>query len=63
MKFISIIGLGLIFSAILAVFVMLFWNYAFVGAVDGIKEISYFQAWGIFLLANLIFNSKLRFKS
>lgn len=48
-----LIGLSLLFSFP----VYLLWNGALVGAVDGIKEIGWLQAWGIMLLCGLLFKN------
>jgi hypothetical protein len=45
------IGLGLLF----ALPVMLLWNYCLVDAVDGVKEITWLQAWGLNVLTHLLF--------
>ena len=37
--------------------VMMLWNGCLVGAVDGVKEISWLQAWGIQFLFALLFKS------
>jgi hypothetical protein len=57
---ITIIGLaslvvlmGLLFSLP----VMLLWNYCLVGAMTGINEIGWLQAWGILVLFGLLFKS------
>jgi hypothetical protein len=33
------------------------WNGCLVGAIDGVKEVSWMQAWGIGILFNLLFKS------
>jgi hypothetical protein len=33
------------------------WNGCLVGAVDGVKEITWLQAWGLFVLCNFLFKS------
>lgn len=48
-----VIGLGLLFSLP----VMLLWNWCLVGAVTGVNEISWLQAWGIMVLFGLLFKS------
>lgn len=37
--------------------VMLLWNYCLVPAVTGVNEITWFQAWGLFVLSGLLFKS------
>ena len=36
---------------------MWLWNNALIGAVDGVHEISWLQAWGISILCNFLFKS------
>lgn len=44
---------GLLFSLP----VMLLWNGCLVGAVSGVNEITWLQAWGILILFGLLFKS------
>jgi hypothetical protein len=37
--------------------VMMLWNGCLVGAVDGVKEVTWLQAWGIQFLCALLFKS------
>jgi hypothetical protein len=37
--------------------VMALWNGCFVGAIEGVKEISWLQAWGLQFLFALLFKS------
>jgi hypothetical protein len=37
--------------------VMWLWNNALFGAIDGIKEVTWTQAWGISLLCGILFKS------
>ena len=53
-----LIGLGLLFSLP----VMLLWNWCLVGAVAGVNEISWLQAWGIMVLFGLLFKSSVTTK-
>ncbi len=46
-----IVFLGLLFSLP----VMWLWNGCLVGAVSGVNEISWLQAWGILVLCGLLF--------
>lgn len=48
-----IILVGLIFSLP----VMLLWNYCLVGAVAGVSQIGWLQAWGIMILCAFLFKS------
>jgi hypothetical protein len=47
------------FSFLLALPAMWLWNNALVGAVDGVHEIGWLQAWGISILCNFLFKTKL----
>jgi hypothetical protein len=37
--------------------VMMLWNYCLVGAVAGVSEIGWLQAWGLLLLFSILFKS------
>jgi hypothetical protein len=50
---VMVVAIGLLFSLP----VMLLWNGCLVGAVTGVNEISWLQAWGILVLAGLLFKS------
>ena len=45
--------IGLLFSLP----VMLLWNGCLVGAIAGVNEITWLQAWGILVLCGLLFKS------
>jgi hypothetical protein len=49
------IALAILFGAFLALPVMLLWNYCLVGAVAGVNEITFLQAWGLYILSNFLF--------
>lgn len=53
-----IVLLGLLFSLP----VMLLWNWCLVGAVAGVNEITWLQAWGIMVLFGLLFKSSVTTK-
>jgi hypothetical protein len=60
--FIEVVGkiIGLFAGLLLVSFllswpVMMLWNGCLVGAIDGVKEIGWLQAWGLQILANFIF--------
>ena len=56
----TIIG-GIVFLVFLSLLLSLpawwLWNNALVGAVNGINEISWLQAWGISILCNFLFKN------
>ena len=60
----AIVGLGfaVIFGAIIALPVMWLWNGCLVGALTGVQEIGYLQAWGLFILCNILFKSTAKMK-
>ena len=33
------------------------WNYCLVGAINGVNEVTWLQAWGLSLLCNFLFKS------
>jgi len=43
--------------------VMMLWNLCLVGAVDGVKEVTWLQAWGHQFLVGLLFNSTITKKN
>ena len=49
------IGLGFLLSWP----IMWLWNNALVGAVDGLNEIGWLQAWGINILSGFLFKSSM----
>lgn len=61
MKIISVIGgfiaLIALLSFILSAPIMWLWNGCLVGAVDGVHDITWLQAWGISVLFGLLFKS------
>lgn len=55
----AVVALGaLVFlSFLLSVFVWLLWNGCLVGAVDGVREITWLQSWGLMILCGLLFKN------
>ena len=53
-----VILIGLLFSLP----VMLLWNGCLVGAVSGVNEITWLQAWGLMVLCGLLFKSSVESK-
>ena len=63
-KLFDVIGAFIVLAVIIIVYgllfslpVMLLWNYCLVGAVAGISQIGWLQAWGIMILCGLLFKS------
>ena len=50
------------FSFLLSWPVMMLWNGCLVDAVEGVKEVTWLQAWGLNLLAGVMFKSSAEFK-
>ena len=61
----ALVGIAtlLFLSFVLSWPVMMLWNGCFVGAVDGVKEITWLQAWGLQFLFNLLFKATISTKS
>lgn len=55
----AIVGIAAVvfFSFVLSWPVMWLWNNALVGAVVGVNEVSWLQAWGISVLCGLLFKT------
>ena len=56
------LGIALILALFFALPVMWLWNTCLVPAVPGIQEISWLQALGLYLLANLLFKNAVNAK-
>ena len=41
---------------------MMLWNGCLVGAVDGVREITWLQAWGLQFLCNILFKASITTK-
>ena len=52
----------LFLSFVLSWPVMMLWNGCFVGAIDGVKEITWLQAWGLQFLFGLLFKASVTTK-
>lgn len=59
---VGVVGLIIVIGLIMSFPVMLLWNGCLVGAVGGINEISWLQAWGIMILFGLLFKSSVETK-
>jgi len=51
------------FGLLLSLPVMLLWNYCLVGAVAGINQIGWLQAWGILILCGFLFKTSVSSKN
>lgn len=54
---ITLIALVVAFSFLLSWPVYMLWNACLVGAITGVNEVTWLQAWGISLLAGLLFKT------
>ena len=59
---IGIVSLVVLLGLLFSLPVMLLWNYCLVGAVVGINEISWLQAWGIMVLFGILFKTNVETK-
>jgi hypothetical protein len=50
-----LLGVLIVVGGIFGLPVYLLWNHSLVGAVEGVNEISFFQAWGITVLCIILF--------
>ena len=53
----------LLFSFLCSWPVYMLWNYCLVGAVAGVNEVSWLQAWGLAVLCGLLFKTNVERKS
>ena len=56
-KVIGGLALVLAFSFLFSWPIYMLWNLCLVGAIDGVREIGWLQAWGIAILSGLLFKS------
>jgi len=59
---IGIVSLVVLMGLLFSLPVMLLWNYCLVGAVAGVTEISWLQAWGIMVLFGILFKTNVETK-
>jgi hypothetical protein len=57
-----VIGLVCVVSFLMSWPVMLLWNECLVGAITGINQVTWLQAWGISLLCGLLFKTNVNTK-
>ena len=58
----GIVGLVIILGLLFSLPVMLLWNACLVGAVAGINEITWLQAWGLMVLFGILFKTSVTTK-
>jgi len=59
---IMFIVLSITFGALFALPVMWLWNGCLVGAIDGVQEVTYLQAWGLYILSHILFTNAVTHK-
>jgi len=59
---IGIVSLVVLLGLLFSLPVMLLWNGCFVGAITGVNEITWLQAWGLMVLFGLLFKSSTTIK-
>lgn len=57
-----VIGLVCVVSLLMSWPVMLLWNECLVGAITGINQVTWLQAWGISLLCGFLFKTNVNTK-
>ena len=60
---IGIMVAGVLLSFLLSWPIMWLWNNALVGAIVGVNEVSWLQAWGIAILSGLLFKTSITTKN
>lgn len=60
---ITALTLGLLLSFLLSWPIYMLWNSCLVGAVAGVAEVTWLQAWGLSVLCGLLFKSTVTGKS
>ena len=61
-RFLSLLIVGVVVGAIVSFPVMLLWNSCLVPAVPGAKEVAWLQAWGIMIMVQLMFQTRVTMK-
>jgi len=63
MALVGIIGILVLFSFLLSWPVYMLWNGCLVGAINGVNEVTWLQAWGLNLLAGFMVKAEIKSKS
>ena len=58
-RFLAVLVVGVIMGAILSYPIMLLWNSCLVPAIPGVREVGWIQAWGILILGQLMFQTRI----
>ena len=58
-RFLSVLIVGIVMGAIVSYPAMLLWNSCLVPAIPGIKEVGWLQVWGIMVMGQLMFQTKI----
>jgi hypothetical protein len=59
---VGVIAAALFLSFLLSWPVMMLWNGCFVGAIDGVREVTWLQAWGLQFLFAILFKTSITTK-
>lgn len=60
---IGVMVVGVLLSFLLSWPIMWLWNNSLVGAIVGVNEVSWLQAWGIAILSGLLFKTTVSTKN
>ena len=61
-KIVGIIVMLILLGLVLSLPIWLLWNACLVPAIEGVREITWLQAWGLNILCTGLFKSKLEYK-
>lgn len=56
---VSIVGLVIALGLLFSLPVMWLWNGCLVGAIDGVREVTWLQAWGLNVLFGILFKTSI----
>jgi len=60
-RFLSQLFVGIVMGAIVSLPAWLLWNSCLVPAIPAIQEVGWIQAWGIMIMGQLMFQTKVTF--
>lgn len=60
-RFLSLLIVGVVMGAIVSFPAMLLWNSCLVPAIPAIQEVGWIQAWGIMVMGQIMFQTKVTF--
>jgi hypothetical protein len=56
---VGIVGLVIVLGLLFSLPVMWLWNGCLVGAIDGVREVTWLQAWGLNVLFGILFKTSI----